>query len=195
MTIWFTSDWHLAHGNIIEYCERPFDTVEQMDNEILKNTKAFVRPDDTLYLLGDIIWKDNEHYREMIKSIDCHRVLISGNHDASWRFHKKGAKVAEKWVNEGVFEEVLERKLIEIEGQSVLLCHFPYSTDSRHDTKYSAHLPDDKGAWLFHGHVHQHWTYKSPRQLNVGVDVWNYFPISWEYASEAMFNWEEKGKK
>ena len=51
--IWFTADFHLGHQNIIRYCNRPFPTVSEMDDEILVRMNACVAEADTLFFLGD----------------------------------------------------------------------------------------------------------------------------------------------
>ena len=50
---WFTSDFHLGHFNIIRYCNRPFADTREMDEVIVDRLNALVKPNDTLYFLGD----------------------------------------------------------------------------------------------------------------------------------------------
>ena len=57
--IWFGADFHLAHKNIIKYCNRPFSDVKTMDNTILSNFFKKVMPNDILYFLGDLSFKTN----------------------------------------------------------------------------------------------------------------------------------------
>jgi calcineurin-like phosphoesterase family protein len=59
----------------------------------------------------------------------------------------------------------------------VLACHFPYRGDSHDQDRYVEHRPVDEGAWLLHGHVHERWRVLD-RMINVGVDVWDYRPVS-----------------
>jgi calcineurin-like phosphoesterase family protein len=79
--IYFTSDTHFGHKNIIEYCERPFDDVHEMNKTIIDNINKVVGLDDTLYILGDFCYKGKKpiEYRSRIVCQDIH--LILGNHD------------------------------------------------------------------------------------------------------------------
>lgn len=183
--IYFTSDFHLSHLNIIDFSERPFTSVDQMDETIISNMANAVTPDDTLYLLGDILWKDTKYHADLIKRINCKRILVSGNHDAAWLGRSKGAKVRRKWLENGTFHEIHQRIDMEIDGQKIILNHFPFVADGRHDDRFSPYRPDDDGhTWLLHGHVHQSWLYKEPRQLNVGVDVWDFQPVCWDWVRD-----------
>jgi len=156
-----------------------------MDNTIISNMRDAVTPDDTLYMLGDILWKDTKFHSEMIKSIDCHRVLVAGNHDGAWHGRGKGVKTSQKWLENGTFHEIHQRIDTEIDGQKIIMSHFPFHADERHGDKFSGYRPDDDGeTWLLHGHVHQAWIYREPRQLNVGVDVWDFQPVSWPWVRD-----------
>ena len=79
--IYFTSDTHFGHHNIIKYCDRPFDNVHTMDQVIIDNINNVVSVDDTLYILGDFCFKGGkpEQYLSRIVCQDIHLVL--GNHD------------------------------------------------------------------------------------------------------------------
>jgi calcineurin-like phosphoesterase family protein len=55
---WFTADFHFGHNNIIRYCNRPFRSVEEMDQTILERLNASVKPNDTLYLR---VWNRSHH--------------------------------------------------------------------------------------------------------------------------------------
>ena len=52
--IWFTSDLHLGHRAAISMCERPFETVEEMNEILIRNFNSCVKKNDTVYILGDI---------------------------------------------------------------------------------------------------------------------------------------------
>ena len=53
MTRWFISDTHLSHFNVIQYTGRPFQSVEEMDGQLIENWNALVQPEDTVFFLGD----------------------------------------------------------------------------------------------------------------------------------------------
>lgn len=53
MEIYFTSDLHLGHDNIIRFCNRPFSSVEEMNDRIIQNYNSIVHKNDLVYILGD----------------------------------------------------------------------------------------------------------------------------------------------
>jgi calcineurin-like phosphoesterase family protein len=59
----------------------------------------------------------------------------------------------------------------------VTLCHYPYQGDSHSDDRFTSMRPVDNGDWLLHGHVHDEWKING-RMINVGVDVWDFTPVS-----------------
>ena len=91
--IFFTSDMHFGHENVIKFDNRPFKTVEEMDEELIRRWNAKVGKGDLVYVLGDMIWKSrNGDAEQLIKSLNGQIILIKGNHD---RFlHNAKAKAA-----------------------------------------------------------------------------------------------------
>lgn len=89
----FTGDLHLGHENVIKFDNRPFETVEEMDAELIRRWNNKVGKGDLVYVLGDIIWKArNDDAPSLIKSLNGQIILIKGNHD---RFlHNAKAKAA-----------------------------------------------------------------------------------------------------
>jgi calcineurin-like phosphoesterase family protein len=104
--------------------------------------------------------------------------LVAGNHDRCWAGHGRRAEGwTERYVAAG-FDEVHQGEVnIEIGGVPTLACHFPYRGDSQDEDRYVQYRPVDRGEWLLHGHVHERWR-QSARMINVGVDVWDYRPVS-----------------
>jgi len=78
MKIYFTSDLHLGHENIIDLSNRMFFSIERMDDTIIKNWNSIVRDEDVVYILGDFCFKRFSHYWKQLKG---NKVLIKGNHD------------------------------------------------------------------------------------------------------------------
>jgi calcineurin-like phosphoesterase family protein len=174
MTTWFTSDWHLGHSNIIRYFDRPFRDAEHMNEELIARHNAVVGPYDTVFDVGDFSLNERM-VRETLPRLHGHRILVCGNHDKCFRVHHRAAYWTAKYLEWG-FAEVHQQCSLLIEGQSVLVDHFPYVGDSRHEVRYMEMRPVDDGRWLIHGHVHQLWQQRG-RMLNVGCDVWDYRPV------------------
>lgn len=181
MNIFFTSDLHFYHANIIEYCSRPYSSVEHMNEMLVKNWNDTVSPDDIVYCLGDfsLALRPVELYTQRLNG---HKKLIPGNHDWCHPANKKarGDKL-QKWIEyyESFGWEVLPiQSQLDIPGvANVNICHLPYKGDST-DARYEDYRMADDGRWLICGHVHQHWQVKG-RMINVGVDApgWSYRPV------------------
>ncbi len=78
-TIWLVSDSHFGHRNIIDYCGRPFDSVEAMNEAMVERWNAVVQPQDKVYHLGDFVI--NKKWIEIGKMLNGHKRLVIGNHD------------------------------------------------------------------------------------------------------------------
>ena len=162
--IYFTADLHFGHTNIIKYCNRPFDSVEQMDKSLIKNWNATVSQKDEVYILGDFTMRGPGHAKAYLSALSGSKYLILGNHDVF--LHEFGE-------TEGWFEWVKDYAVISYGGLSFVLFHYPIVEWYRFG-KGSVHL---------HGHLHN-----SPpaatqipstvRAFNVGVDVCGYTPVS-----------------
>lgn len=82
MSIFFTSDMHIGHYNAIKFDKRPFASVEEMDAELIRRWNNKVGPEDTVYILGDLIWKTrNDDAPNILKQLNGQKILIKGNHD------------------------------------------------------------------------------------------------------------------
>lgn len=80
--IFVVSDTHFAHTNIIKYCDRPFDTAEEMDWHMVEKWNSVVSPGDKVYHLGDVYMGGNRDYMEWLLSrLNGQKRLILGNHD------------------------------------------------------------------------------------------------------------------
>jgi calcineurin-like phosphoesterase family protein len=177
MAIWFTSDTHFRHKNIIKYCNRPFETVEVHDAALIRNWNACVQKEDTVYHLGDFAFGDAAGWAEIIQQLNGNINLIRGNHD-----HRKKLsdlrRISCKQLNR--LSDIYELKVVDEEmgcTQIVVMCHYPIeSWNMRHH-----------GAWHLHGHSHG--TILSPdhqARLDVGVDACNYAPLSYDDVKAIM---------
>lgn len=169
--IWFTSDTHYGHHNIISYCGRPFQSSDEMNRDMVRRFNESVKPEDTTYHLGD--FSLNEKMVPIILPIlnGTHH-LIAGNHDQCHPRRSKWQKATERYLGYGF-------KSVQIEASlgDWLLHHMPYTGDHTEKDRYSDYRPKNKGRWLLCGHVHEKWKQRD-RMINVGVDVWDYAPVN-----------------
>ena len=79
--IYIVSDTHFYHKNILQYCDRPYKTVEEMNLAIVNNWNSVVTPNDIVFHLGDVGFGLVENLKPMIESLNGHKILLKGNHD------------------------------------------------------------------------------------------------------------------
>lgn len=174
---WYTSDLHFGHKRIIELCNRPFRDVTEMDHTIMRNWNSVVHDEDTVYILGDLAMGNIKESLNRVKMLKGKKILVPGNHD---RVHpcypQKAAKAEEmRRMYEDAGLTIAPLEVTAVPGWK--LCHFPVSGDHTAEERYQEYLPTvDEGQWLVHGHVHNLWRVKD-KQTNVGVDVWNFYPV------------------
>lgn len=179
--IWLTSDTHWHHLNIIKYCNRPFETVEDMNQTLIDNWNSVIGPDDHVYHLGDFCFGNVEKWNTVLAPgvLNGHIHLILGNHDPD-RVFRDGT------MNER-FDSIDYQKILVIEGWTVILNHFPFLSFSNNiDHKVMqlfGHIhsgPGEFGNILPEGYKVQ-WN-----QYDVGVDNNGYIPVSWAQVKERM---------
>lgn len=160
--LWWTSDQHFGHANIIKYCHRPFVTAAEMDEAMVAEWNAVVKPNETVVVIGDFSFHNEYETTRILDSLHGEKMLVKGNHDRHktdtyWK--RVGFRSVEPRVH--VVLEQLGRVLIQHEPE-------PYG-----------------GSWpvQFNGHVHDGWKSRyyqttGQRYVNVGVDQWAFRPVS-----------------
>lgn len=186
MSTFFSSDQHFGHTNVIGYCNRPFANIQQMNDTLISNWNDIVTNEDHIYVLGDFSMSINSMV-EITPKLNGTKYLIPGNHDICHSYHKK-SRILEKRENqikryEDMGWNVLqEQETILIYGVKFNVCHHPIEMVTEYDDKYKKWRPIDDGRPLLCGHIHQHWKTKRTAQgtlmINVGVDVWDFKPVS-----------------
>lgn len=169
----FTSDLHFGHKNIIKYCNRPFATVQEMDEEMIARINARVGEQDHLWILGDFAFCTEERIIEILEKIKCAKGLIKGNHDNGKTF--KSDDIREQ-LSLGYFPF---EHTIKLGDDTIFLKHFPMFTWNK------SHLDDN---YHLFGHVHGQYRKSlwSNKTIDVGVDAWNFYPQTWEELKNAM---------
>ncbi len=143
-----------------------------------------VKPNDTVFHLGDVALGTIADTLPLIKQLNGYKILLPGNHDRiSMHFkqtHRERFMPEYKKYFDEIWDENGVVRQIQLDNGhyiDVLLCHYPYSGDSYDPTRFIDSRPKDKGLPLIHGHVHNQWTVHN-RQFNVGVDVHEFMPVN-----------------
>ena len=172
--LFFTSDTHFGHENIIKFCNRPFANAQEMNETLINNWNRVVGPDDTIFHLGDFAFGGSYLWNNMLDRLNGHIHLVIGNHDRK--------NLRQGYVQK--FDSIYPQLQINIDGRSVYLNHYPFLC-------YGGSYRGDKDAvWQLFGHVHsgpfstgkddERLKMLFPYQYDVGVDNNNFTPISWE---------------
>jgi calcineurin-like phosphoesterase family protein len=170
-----------------------------MNEAIIERSNAIVKPNDNLWVLGDFSLSKGA-VRDYLPRLNGRKRLVMGNHDWCFPTHRGHEKMLYKYLEWG-FEAVLMYYEIQwaspVTGKTynVAMSHLPYAPPPLnwlqrgwkktlgvplHDTRYLEYRPERNSRvnLLLCGHVHQHWQ-RMEGMINVGVDVWDYAPISW----------------
>lgn len=178
--LWFTSDLHFGHANIIDYCNRPFRSVDAMNWWLINSWNANVADGDDVWVLGDVCMGDITKTLRLIEKLNGTKHLLVGNHDRPFRKKPTSVPKEEKerlYLDSGFTSLHHGSTAIDVAGLPALLCHFPYSADPRGVDRFPHHRPVDNGLPLLHGHVHGRWR-RNGNQVDVGVDAWGGKPVS-----------------
>lgn len=132
MKNFYISDTHFGHKNILQYDNRPFLTVEDMDKKLIENWNFVVSNEDHIYILGDFSWDTEPGWEKLLTQLKGQKTLIKGNHDISPCRTRK------------YFADVKDYKEIKDNNRSVVLCHYPIPCFNRHFY----------GGYHLYGHVH-----------------------------------------
>lgn len=152
--IWVISDTHFGHTNIIKYCDRPFKSVEEMDDTIIKNWNSVVRDGDIVYHLGDVYMGKAPGFLNNLKG---RKRLILGNHDNG-----------RDQLLQRVFQKIDVWRMFPEFG--LLLTHVPVHTNTL----------SEKCPVNVHGHIHNNEKDYGKQYRNVSVEVVDYTPVNIE---------------
>lgn len=181
--LFFTADQHFFHQNIIRYCDRPFDSVDQMHDVIIERHNSVVAPNDEVYFLGDVCMDvrrpknlpcEARDVMQLLDRMNGRKHLIIGNHDP------KPLIKLDLWQSVGHYKEIKRN------GQKIVLMHYPIESWNGRA----------KGAIHLHGHSHG--TLKSNDRYvdhhpahglraDVGVDCWDFYPVELDSVFKKLF--------
>lgn len=192
--IFFTSDWHIGHDNVLQYDKRPFKSIEDMCDGLIRRYNSVVPENGTCYFLGDFEMTNFDLGKEVLSKLNGIKICIVGNHD------RKPIQLQ----NMG-FHAVIHGAIMKIAGKYVSLSHYPLKGVFRENTRgmkgadkdenwhgelRNGHRFMNEGQFHLHGHVHSpnHRTIHTGaefftekilgKQYDVGVAANNYTPVS-----------------
>lgn len=176
--VFFTSDTHFGHSNIIKYCQRPFNSAEHMDEVLISNWNEVVSPKDIVFHLGDFCFGSDKEWIKILQRLNGTKYLILGNHDIK--------KIVNSNQIKDYFADINMQMRVVVDKQKMLLNHYPFLC---FEGGY-------QNVWQLFGHVHssKHSTgldkerlvHLFPTQYDVGVDNNNYRPVSFAQVSQII---------
>lgn len=225
---YFTSDTHFGHINICrgqtkwgkidengvfypdKKSTRPFHTVDEMNEVIIKSINSVVGEDDELYHIGDVSFNGIENLWNFRKQINCKNIhLVLGNHDHRIKknhilpncHYDAKIQINDKIVDgpnpniygderdeqfnvyaKEIFTSVQDMLTLKIRKKTIVLCHYPM--EQWEDM--------DFGSYHLYGHCHGNFVDNKYRRIDVGLDATGFKVLSLEDIETIMFNREIK---
>jgi len=181
--IYFISDFHVGHKNVLEFDGRPFKNTDEMHVELIKRWNSVIGDDDIVYYLGDLAFCRDELAKWFIYSLKGKIHFIKGNHDKMKTLRKFGRweEIYEYGTEIFVKDEDLKSARGANGYQQIIMCHYPFMSWNR------AHY----GSWHLHGHCHgslmkSNQAYYKRKVMDVGCNVIDYTPASYEEIKGVM---------
>lgn len=197
MTTYFTSDTHFNHENVIRFYNRPFSSVEEMNEGLISNWNKIVKEDDVVFHLGDFAFAPRQEIPDIVDRLNGHVHLIRGNHD-----YKSSIKKAD-------FASVEKDMFVNVNGTFIYMIHDPFSIRKKKNEEL---IVPTQTEIILCGHLHSQWKIKKKGEslgryiarnrdekggivplvtVNVGVDVWDMKPVTlneiMEFVNEGSF--------
>jgi len=164
--IYYTADQHFGHLNIIRFCDRPFVTVAEMDEALIKNWNNIVSERDIVYILGDLVFRSDKHASYYIDRLKGVKHLILGNHDHKWI---KNCNLQKYFASVSYYLEIKDGE------KRLALSHYPMLSWGG----------AARGALHIYAHIHNKkdgLAYETLKQmdnaLNAGVEINDYRPVT-----------------
>jgi calcineurin-like phosphoesterase family protein len=170
--IWFTSDHHFGHKNIIEFSKRPFANVDEMNAEMIKRWNDKVGKDDLVYHLGDFALMPAAKLRQLREQLNGKICLIAGNHESA----ALDCADCFEWIKD--YYELTVPDPEAHKGQRfIVLLHYAMRVWN------AGHY----GTWHLYGHSHGNLPDdETSLSFDVGVDCHNFYPLSYNDVKSLM---------
>lgn len=177
--IFFSSDLHFGHNNVISFCKRPFSNVKEMEYVLIENFNKNIGEDDILFLLGDVFWFNNSRdIKRVFNKLHCKNIyIVPGNHDDFQGYHRLEKDRVE------ICQDIVCLFLVRNNNiWELWLSHYPMMTWPHRET--------NKQCLNLFGHIHSSPARNEgldqnlplhPNQFDVGVDAHNYLPFEFRF--------------
>jgi calcineurin-like phosphoesterase family protein len=158
LAVFFTSDTHFGDSRVLRIDKRPFRSIPEHDEALIARWNETVAEGDEVWHLGDFaLHVKPERIEALLNGLNGRKHLITGNNDGPDTLAAKG------WASVQAYAELL------LDGRALVLCHYAFRT-----------WKNMGRGWLdLHGHSHG-LLKPQTRQYDVGVDVWDYRPVTLE---------------
>ena len=163
--IYFTADTHFDHANIIHLCGRPYESTQQMNEDMIEKWNRKVTNNDTVYIMGDMFFRSKDS-EAILRRLRGKKHLTIGNHD-TWLKRVDADKY---------FEKISHYITVSDGRRGLVLCHYPQIC-----------WPHQRRSYMIHGHIHadtdgDYWPLITAREnlLNAGVDINGFEPVTFD---------------
>lgn len=190
--LFFTSDLHFGHRNVINFCNRPFTDIKDMSEKLIENWNAVVNNNDIVFVLGDTFWfNDSRTIKKVLEQLNGKEIyILPGNHcdfDAYHRVDDPRIHLCQDIVCLWLTSADFERRHWHRKTMEIWMSHYPLTTWPHREN----------GAFQLFGHIHSqpgktegvdqnlalHWN-----QADVGCDYWEWKPVLFEDVLSYMQN-------
>ena len=181
--LYFTSDLHLGHRNIIRFCCRPYTNEKIMDKALIDNWNNTVTSNDIVVIAGDLFWFNDSHrIKKVLESLNGEKIyIVPGNHDQMKSYHRVEDPRIEIITDITHIRLTTDDKRYYLDQFEIVVSHYPLMTWAHRD----------RGALNLFGHIHSGWLRDAEGfdqnlhlyeglQYDVGVDNNNYKPVSFD---------------
>lgn len=152
--IFYTSDTHFGHSNIIRFCNRPFASVDEMNEKLISNWNSAVGPEDDIYHLGDFAMGSKDAVPAILARLNGRKHLVWGNHDSDQ------VRALPGWASSQAYLELNDS------GKRLVLCHYAMKVWNH----------SHRGSLMLYGHSHGSLP-GDDQSCDVGVDCFGYRPV------------------
>ena len=155
--VFFTSDTHFSHFNIIRYCERPYKDTDEMDEDLIRRWNERVGKNDIVFHLGDFGMVNQKKLEEIVGRLNGRIYFVRGNHDRPWN-------------TDGIFEIVRDRMTVNIDGYVVVMSHYPLLC-------HGGEMLDGRRMIQLYGHIHSRKSMSLSDKLRITGTAWNQYDV------------------